>query len=172
MRRTLNIIILFICVSISSNAQYGFLPDSINRINCSGRYGYWIVFGENKINSSYQPNQKVEEGFYENDKKVGAWKYYFCSGNIKSVVNFLNGQPIGNVVVYHENGKVAEEGEWQDNHWVGKYCFYTKDGSLMREYFFGEKIKKSDNTNTKEPTFLPKDWYYEKIKYPDEKIEF
>ncbi len=84
--------------------------DSINIIDFQGlKQGRWITFGKSKPNTCYQLTAKVEEGKYNDNKKNGIWKEYFCNGNTKNKITFQNGRPDGYAIMYHENGKISKK---------------------------------------------------------------
>jgi antitoxin component YwqK of YwqJK toxin-antitoxin module len=38
--------------------------------------------------------------------------------------------------MYHENGKISEEGNWQNNRWIGNYRLYYENGQVQHEFVF------------------------------------
>ena len=111
--------------------------DSINIIDFQGlKQGRWITFGKSKPNTCYQATSKVEEGKYNDNKKNGIWKEYFCNGNTKNKITFQSGRPDGYAIMYHENGKISEEGTWKINKWVGNYKLYYENGNVQQEFTF------------------------------------
>jgi len=126
--------------------------DSINIIDFKGlKQGRWIIFGKTKPNTCYQPTSKIEEGKYIDNRKNGIWKEYFCNGNAKNKITFQNGRPDGYAVMYHENGKVAEEGTWKINKWVNNYKLYYDNGQVQQEFTFNNSGKREG----------PQKYYYE-----------
>ncbi|MHB8259160.1 MAG: toxin-antitoxin system YwqK family antitoxin [Bacteroidia bacterium] len=126
--------------------------DSINIIDFQGlKQGRWITFGKSKPNSCYQLTSKVEEGKYNDNKKNGIWKEYFCNGNTKNKITFQNGRPDGYAIMYHENGKISEEGIWKVNKWVGNYKLYYDNGNVQQEFTFNPGGKREG----------PQKYYYE-----------
>ena len=111
--------------------------DTINLVDDSGKkQGKWILFGKHKPNSCFEPTQKVEEGPYKENRKSGLWMEYFCNGNTKNKVTFVNGRPDGYAILFHENGKIEEEGQWKNNRWVGNYKQYYENGQVQHEFKF------------------------------------
>lgn len=128
--------------------------DTINVIDFNGKkQGQWIVFGKAKPNTCYasNPTSKVEEGKYADNKKAGIWKEYYCNSNIKNKITYTNGRPDGYAIMYHENGKISEEGLWKINKWVGDYKLYYENGQVQQEFKF-------NNTGKREG---PQKYYYE-----------
>lgn len=117
--------------------------DTINLVDQAGKkQGPWIIFGKDKGGPCYQPEQKAEEGKYQENRKSGQWVEYYCSGTPKSKVTFVNGRPDGYAITYHENGKVAEEGIWKNNRWVGNYKMYYENGNVQHDFVFNEGGKR------------------------------
>lgn len=138
------ILTLGIFTSILVNAQSFevVVRDTINMTNANGKkQGKWIVSGFHNTKSGYNPNQKIEEGFYIDNKKTGVWKQYYKSGNVKNKITFSNGRPNGPCTMFYENGKIDEEGTWIDNHWVGVYKKYSENGKILHEFNFDTKGK-------------------------------
>lgn len=111
--------------------------DTINKTDAEGKkQGKWIVYGKDKPDDCYKATQKAEEGKYESNKKVGIWTEYFCNGNMKGSVTFVNGRPDGYAKTFHENGKINEEGMWRNSRWVGNYKLYYDNGQVQHEFTF------------------------------------
>ena len=117
--------------------------DTINKVDVnSKKQGRWVILGKTKHNSCYQPEAKVEEGTYVENKKEGIWKEYYCNGNMKDKITFQNGRPDGYAIMYHENGKISEEGTWKINKWVGNYKLYYDNGHVQQEFTFNPSGKR------------------------------
>jgi antitoxin component YwqK of YwqJK toxin-antitoxin module len=158
--KTIINISLFVFITGSLMAQsFELIPnttDTINYVDVSGRkQGKWILFGKHKPSGCYAINQKVEEGLYKENRKIGQWSEYFCNGNPKNKVTFANGRPDGYAILYFENGKVSEEGEWKNNRWVGNLTQYYENGQVQHDFKFnangkreGEQVYKYENGQT------------------------
>jgi len=57
------------------------------------RTGYWIIDGSIKSMPGYSPNQVIEEGNYESNRKEGLWKRYFPTGKIQSEITYSRNMP-------------------------------------------------------------------------------
>ena len=117
--------------------------DTINREdNNSLKQGKWIVTNKIKNLPDYEEDQKVEEGVYKDNKKVGKWKEYYPNKQLKNVITFENGRPNGYAIMYHDNGKVSEEGLWKNNRWIGNYKLYYENGQVAQDFNFNPSGKR------------------------------
>ncbi len=108
--------------------------DTINKTdhyNC--KQGKWLIMGKHKHQTCYKKDQLIQEGKYFNNKKEGLWVEYYCLGNIKSKIPFVDGKPKGHCIVYHPNGKVKEEGDWKNNRPIGVYKEFDTLGFVRQE---------------------------------------
>ncbi|MBS1634863.1 MAG: toxin-antitoxin system YwqK family antitoxin [Bacteroidetes bacterium] len=127
----------------SQSYELGSNKDTINLIDAVGKkQGKWILRGKHKPGSCYQPEQKAEEGKYQDNRKIGKWIEYYCNGNMKNQLTFQNGRPDGYAIMYHENGKISEEGNWKNNRWVGNYKLYYENGQVQHEFVFNPNGKR------------------------------
>jgi antitoxin component YwqK of YwqJK toxin-antitoxin module len=131
-------------LSLEAQGQYELYgKDTINRQDALNRkQGKWIIFGSKRPNSCYTVSQKVEEGKYGDNKKTGQWREYYCNSNPKSILTFNNGRPDGSAVMYHENGKVSEEGVWKNQRWTGAYKLYYPNGQVQHEFNYNTSGKR------------------------------
>src|SRR3954469_21078361 len=112
---------LFLISSVVMHGQTWELlgPDTINKVDAEGKkQAKWVLLGKHKPGTCYQPDQKAEEGKYTDNKKTDKWLEYYCNGNMKNQLTFVNGRPDGYAKMFHENGKICEEGVWKNNRWV------------------------------------------------------
>ncbi|MCA0430037.1 MAG: hypothetical protein LCH32_05995 [Bacteroidetes bacterium] len=117
--------------------------DSINRTDGDNKkQGKWVLFGKYKPGTCYTPESKIEEGKYQDNRKKDIWIEYFCNGNMKNKLTFNNGRPDGYAIMYHENGKISEEGNWKMNKWVGNYKLYYENGQVQHEFVFNQSGKR------------------------------
>lgn len=118
--------------------------DTINKTDASGKkQGKWIVYNKDKAgNTCNAPDKKAEEGKYLDNRKVDKWMEYYCNGNVKSKITFVNGRADGYAQIYHENGKISEEGMWKINRWVGSYKLYYDNGQVQHEFVYNASGKR------------------------------
>ena len=77
---------------------------------------------------------------YKNGEKVGKLTQYDENGNLRYEVNYNNGKRDGQLTNYYENGKIYSVENYKDGLEDGKWTFYNEDGSIKRleEYKDGE----------------------------------
>jgi len=141
------LLLIFLSLSLINTAQSQSQEivgkDTLNKIDIAGKkQGKWILRGKHKPGTCYQPEQKIEEGKYADNRKTGSWVEYFCNGNMKNKLTFVNGRPDGYAIMYHENGKISEEGNWKINKWVGNYKLYYENGQVQHEFVFSPAGKR------------------------------
>ena len=60
--------------------------DSINQKIDGKKEGYWIIWAHMRNLPDFKPNDKIEEGNYKTNRKIGMWKKYWANGNLKSEI--------------------------------------------------------------------------------------
>ncbi len=140
------LIFLVYQVSRAQSQSYEFgatNKDTINLIDALGKkQGKWVIKGKHKPGTCYAPDQKIEEGKYADNRKIGKWFEYYCNGNMKNQLTFQNGRPDGYAIMYHESGKISEEGNWKNNRWTGPYKLYYENGTPQHEFNFNASGKR------------------------------
>jgi len=118
--------------------------DTLNQVDPSTglKQGYWIVKNDIKKLPNYPAEAKVEEGKFADSKKIGVWKMYFPSGNIKSEITYTENRPKGYAKMYYDNGKLQEEGLWENNRWVGEYKSYYENGQTFYNFKYNNNGKR------------------------------
>ncbi len=140
---TLSILYSFSFFKAQAQSYEPYKGDSINKIDVDGRkQGKWILMGKHKPGTCYAPEAKVEEGKYQDNRKKDVWIEYFCNGNMRNKLTFTNGKPDGYAQMFHENGKISEEGNWKNNRWVGNYKLYYENGQVQHEFVFNPNGKR------------------------------
>lgn len=114
-----------------------------NALNADGRkHGPWVIKGVDSSKPGYSDDAKVEEGTFENGRKVGTWKMYYPSGKIKSEITYDRGRPKGPYKTYYENGQVEEQGNWALNKQTGNFKRYYPNGQVSQNFTFNESGKR------------------------------
>jgi serine phosphatase RsbU (regulator of sigma subunit) len=139
MRHIIFLIVTLVTLIGKSQTFEIYKGDTINFKDKNGKkQGPFIVRGRHL---AAQPNcfaqeKIVEQGRYHDNRKTGLWYEYYCNGNIKNKLIFVNGRPSGPAVMYHESGKKSEEGIWYKNRWIGNYTLYYNNGLPKQEFLF------------------------------------
>lgn len=116
-----------------------FAVDTLNLVDENNmKQGRWVYTNKMKNLPNYKENQVVEEGSYNNDKKIGKWLFYFNNDKVKHVLTYKNNRPDGHAVFYYKNGNKREEGIWKNNKWVGEYNYYYKNGNVRHAWKYND----------------------------------
>ncbi len=114
----------------------------LNKTDEQGKkQGHWIYLGKHKSIPGYAPEDPVEEGDYENNRKTGIWISYYPGKKKKSEIEHKLGRPNGKYVKYYLNGQVEESGTWKGNKYVGNFERYHENGNVAQKKVFNESGK-------------------------------
>lgn len=102
-------------VSLQAQAQWknfiiGARGDTLNRVDMKGlKQGPWVVHtddlrGERGFD---------EQGFYENDKKQGAWQRFSLEGDLIAIENYAYGMKNGKCQYFTNAGEPLREESWR-----------------------------------------------------------
>lgn len=138
------LIVFFITYKISLAQSFEiYNQDTINMIDANNlKQGFWIFWGKMKKLPGYADDSKVEEGTFQNSRKVGLWKKYFPNGKVENEISYQNGRPNGRYVMYYPNGQVQEEAVWKGTKQVGTFKRYYENGNVAQEFTMNENGKK------------------------------
>jgi len=79
-----------------------------NKTDSKGRkQGKWVKFHEGTEKKRYA-------GTFENDIPVGKFTYYYLTGEVSAVTDFINDNKTAYTRMYHLNGKVMAAGKYTD----------------------------------------------------------
>lgn len=113
--------------------------ETFNQLDTNNlKQGYWKVTAEMRQDTSYPPDNTIEEGEYNNGRKVGLWVRYYPNGTKQSEISYINGRPKGEYKTFYNNGKVEEEGSWVMQKNTGNFKRYYNNGEKMQEFVFDE----------------------------------
>ncbi|PHR47063.1 MAG: hypothetical protein COA32_09065 [Fluviicola sp.] len=111
--------------------------------------------------SYYRDSLKHSEGYYFDDQRTGVWIYYFEEGETKAMITYRNNKPYGlykeyyqngylkdssyldgslnkiinSCVRYYENGGVAFQASYNNNHKEeGTVLYYYENGQIEVDY--------------------------------------
>jgi len=138
------LVVLFITCKIGLAQSFEIINnDTLNYTDAAGlKQKHWVFYGKMKKLPGYNEDSKVEEGNYLDNKKIGLWKNYFATGNLKNELTYVNNRPSGYAKMYYANGKIEEEGLWENNKWIGKYKRYYENGNLSYEWGYNKEGKR------------------------------
>ena len=69
----------------------------------------------------------------ENDKKQGNWKYYYESGEVKSIGAYKDNLKTGEWIFYYEDGKIEQRGKYNNDKPSGQWTWFYTSGNKWRE---------------------------------------
>ena len=79
-----------------------------NKTDSKGRkQGKWVKLHEGTEKKRYV-------GTFENDIPIGKFTYYYLTGEVSAVTDFINGNKTAYTRMYHLNGKVMAAGKYTD----------------------------------------------------------
>lgn len=117
--------------------------DTLNQKVEGKKHGYWIIYAHMRNMPDYAPDDVIEEGRYNMNRKDGKWKKYFPTGNLQSEIVYKNGKAVGDFVTYYDNPEntVEEAGNWQGKAYTDKYLRYHENGVIAQEKNFNASGK-------------------------------
>lgn len=135
-------LILFLCFHIilaqTTNGEGGVNQKDANNL----KQGHWIIYNKSGKFPGFTDGQKVEEGNYLNNKKVGVWTKYYPNGNKQHEITFANNVPNGYARFYYKDGTIQEEGMWSSNKWIGEYKYYHENGQIFYKWNYNSSGKR------------------------------
>ena len=80
----------------------------------------------------------ISEGHMEGKKYIGIWKYYHKNSDQLLRVEYYdnNGLQQGELLVYYEDGIIAEKSNYKDDKLEGKSVWYNEKGIPVKEFIF------------------------------------
>jgi antitoxin component YwqK of YwqJK toxin-antitoxin module len=132
----------FILLSVADPtfAQAGLnAVDTLNRVDETGKkQGWWKITAPVADKPGYTEGAIVEEGKYNNSKRVGVWRRYWPNGKVMSEITYQLGRPRGEYKTFYPNGKVEEQGTWDLDRNTGKFLRYHPNGKVAQDFVFNE----------------------------------
>lgn len=107
--------VIFFVVSLQSNAQLkNFIisvkGDTLNRVDKNDKkQGPWVVHVDDLRG---EPGYE-EEGYFEENKKEGAWRKYALSGDLLAIENYKWGEKDGKQQYFTKMGDLLREESWR-----------------------------------------------------------
>lgn len=99
-----------------------------------------ISFNKKPFSILSYKGKTLVSGQYLNAKKTKEWKYYYTSGNVKTVENFVEGDLNGLRTQYNFNSTLNHIGNYKDDQLNGVYEDYD-DGRLYGIYHYSSGQK-------------------------------
>lgn len=127
--------------ALNANNSDSIVKENLTDIN-GHRQGHWRITGAISIEEGYRNGQLIEEGTYVNNKREGAWKKYFPTGNIKSEITYADNHPFGSYKIFFPNGEIEEEGTWLINKNTGDFIRYFDSGLIAQKFKFNHSGKR------------------------------
>ena len=120
--------------------------DTLNRTDEAGKkQGYWIYYGKDKTTAGLPENELYREGAYKDDSKVGLWKIYHNDGvHIRLEGNYENNLPSGNYKKFWKNGTLMEEGTFYNKVYINSRKKYFINGILSSNEYYDSLGKITD----------------------------
>jgi len=154
-------------IKAEGNTFYGHRDGKWNFYNENGklkRTAYYllgeVVTEENpddiKEFASYHDNGRLKEkGITNKNIRAGEWRIYNSKGNLSKIVLYENGRIIiekdpdklKDIVTFHNNGRIKEQGQTYMGHRDGKWKFYNEKGKLTKTtlYLVGDVVKQDSS---------------------------
>jgi antitoxin component YwqK of YwqJK toxin-antitoxin module len=117
--------------------------DSVNVTDAQGwKQGRWIEVSDGENPDGCAAGTKVQDGSYKDNRKVGVWRIYWCSGKIRNELIYNADRTISSKD-YYADGKLKEEGTWNSFGWIGQYKYYHPNGKLFYEWVYDQSGKRT-----------------------------
>lgn len=143
-------IIFSICVftHIHLNAQ------EINQFDDNGKqHGKWIKYFEKSEIVRY-------EGQFDHGVPIGEFKYYYNTGNLKTIANYENRGTVCKTVSFFGNGNKHAEGTYINREKEGQWIFYDGYNNVIATENYSKGKRHGQSI-----TFLPTGEKIEEINY-------
>lgn len=139
-RRILLTILLFsVLLGVPPSMAQASSKDTLNVVDLNGRkQGWWRFVAPTTSRPGYPDGALVEEGRFQNSKKVGLWRRYWPNGKTMSEITYDMGRPRGEYITYYRTGKVEEKGNWDLDRNTGDFRRYHPNGELAQDFIFDD----------------------------------
>src|SRR5256885_16985125 len=109
------VFVFILLLSLKGFSQYknytiGPKGDTLNRIDKNGKkQGPWIIHtDDNHGERGYE-----DEGFFQNDKREGAWRRFSLDGDVISIEDYRWGNKNGKCQYFTNTGDLMREESWR-----------------------------------------------------------
>ena len=129
MKYILPVLFLFASIHLCAQPDNG-KPKAENKTDAQGRkQGLW---------AKPYPNNTIPQyvGEFKNDKPQGRFYFYYESGKLKAVVDYMKDGAFARSVMFHENGEVMGRGNYVNEEKDSVWTYYDRKGLIsMRESY-------------------------------------
>jgi len=108
----------------------------------------------------YPDGNLMREGVYENNNKIGEWRYYSRYGTLTAIENYMDDQLVDTAKYFYDNkqlkslevyedgklnglylnyniyGDLIQEGTFYEGEWDKDFYEYNSDGNLVSEFYY------------------------------------
>lgn len=113
--------------------------DTLNALDDLGRrQGWWRITAPKEDKPGFTDGQLIEEGRYNNSKRIGLWRRFWPNGKLMSEINYRMGRPQGDYKTYYPDGKIEEQGTWDLDRNTGIFKRWHPNGQLAQDFLFNE----------------------------------
>jgi antitoxin component YwqK of YwqJK toxin-antitoxin module len=75
--------------------------------------------GQNEVITYYENSKAIRSiGQEKNNRRYGEWKFFYPSGKIKSIENYVEDMPVGEHIEYYESGEVKVKGAFSPDKFI------------------------------------------------------
>lgn len=89
-------------------------------------------------------NYDFHYGHFSDNLEQGKWKIVDTLGNVKSIINYVDGKKEGETINYYEKNILKERIFYKNDKIEGKYEMFHKNGKIAKEGFYKESKKEGD----------------------------
>ncbi len=99
--------------------------------------------GSASVEMFWESGHPAAKGAYNSQRqRNGLWKLYYTEGSLVSVINYVDGQPEGQVIMYYPGTrKKLLDCHYKDSRLHGKYQKYFNNGGIMEDGHYEEGRK-------------------------------
>jgi len=75
--------------------------------------------GQDEVISYYDDSKVIRTiGQEKNNRRYGEWKFFYPSGKIKSIENYVEDRPVGDHIEYYETGEIMIKGAYSPDKFI------------------------------------------------------
>ncbi len=90
----------------------------------------------------YENDKKIGDGMLDSiGRRIGPWKVYYASGELKAEGEYTNGLKQGPWQYYFQNGKSEQKGSYKDDLPTGQWKWFYVDGAIHRDEMYRKGLE-------------------------------